>query len=158
MMLCVLILFSCSNTVDVQEKQDENIQVMAYYVARDGYEPKSLPLDKLTHIIFSFTEVIDNEMKFKREDAGEKLRALSAEKSNYPGLKVMIACGGWGGSGGFSDMARDPELRKKFVDSSIQFVKAHTHTHTHMESGESNSSMHIYKFFVISSQKDKDTC
>jgi chitinase len=107
------------------EKSDpDSFAIMAYYVApRDNYQPEKLPLDQLTHIIFSFTEVIDNEMKFKNPVSSDKLKALVAQKKNHPHLKVMIACGGWGGSGGFSDMAASPDTRKKFVDSAMRFIK-----------------------------------
>lgn len=99
-----------------------NIAVMAYYVPGKDYNPAELPLEKLTHIIFSFTEVIDGEMKFKKSSFYEKLELLVQQKHKHPHLKVMIACGGWGGSEVFSDMAASPERRKKFVESSIRFV------------------------------------
>ena len=100
------------------------INVMAYYMApREDYRPQDLPLDKLTHIIFSFTEVIDNEMKFRRETSGERLTLLVDQKKNHPHLKVMVACGGWGGSKGFSDMAASPENRAKFVESVVRFLE-----------------------------------
>ena len=35
----------------------------------------------------------------------------------------MIACGGWGGSGGFSEMARTTGNREKFVESVVRFLK-----------------------------------
>jgi chitinase len=47
---------------------------------------------------------------------------LVKQKKKYPHLKVMIACGGWGGSGGFSEMARSAGNRKKFVESTIRFI------------------------------------
>ena len=102
----------------------DQINVMGYYMApRDNYQPQNLPLDKLTHIIFSFTEVIDNEMKFRNFASGEKLTLLVDQKANHPDLKVMIACGGWGGSGGFSDMAATSENRKIFVESAVKFIE-----------------------------------
>ena len=95
---------------------------MAYYFPHRGnFHPEALPLDKLTHIIFSFTEVIGNEMKFPDDSTGLMLKILVAEKKKHPNLKVMIACGGWGGSGGFSEMARSAETRKKFVRQRRQF-------------------------------------
>jgi len=107
-----------------QNIYQDSFAVMAYYVApRENYRPQDLPLEKLTHIIFSFTEVFDNEMKFKNPVSGDKLLLLVEQKKNYPHVKVMIACGGWGGSGGFSDMAAKPENRKKFVESVIRFIK-----------------------------------
>jgi len=97
--------------------------VMAYYVAPEDFNVNTLPLDQLTHIIYSFTEVIDGQMKFKNEDYGKHLEEIVAMKSKYPDLKVMIACGGWGGSGGFSDMAKTDSSREVFVQSSMDFVK-----------------------------------
>jgi len=106
-----------------EDKTQNSINVMAYYMTpRENYQPQDLPLEKLTHIIFSFTVVIDNEMKFENPEQGEKLSQLVDQKKNHPHLKVMIACGGWGGSEGFSDMAATTENRKKFVDSAVRFL------------------------------------
>ena len=110
------ILSSCT-----VEKERE-IAVMAYYVPSDDYPLENIPFEKLTHIIFSFTEVIDNQMKFKKDTFPQKLKDLVAYKKKYPHLKIMIACGGWGGCAGFSDMANDPKLRHKFVKSTIDFI------------------------------------
>ena len=94
--------------------------VMAYYVPEREYQPEKLPLSQLTHIIYSFTNVIDGEMKFRDAENGEKLRSLVAQRKNHPDLKVMIACGGWGADG-FSDMAHTAENREKFVQSVLDF-------------------------------------
>jgi chitinase len=103
---------------------DKGVKIMAYYFPHQGnFNPEALPLDKLTHIIFSFTEVIDNEMKFQNDSSGQMLKQLVAEKKKHRNLKVMVACGGWGGSGGFSEMSRTVENRKKFVESVSRFIK-----------------------------------
>ncbi len=103
---------------------DKGVKIMAYYFPHRGdFNTETLPLDKLTHIIFSFTEVIGNEMKFENDSAGLMLKKLVSEKKKHPNLKVMVACGGWGGSGGFSEMSRTPETRKKFVESVARFIK-----------------------------------
>jgi len=120
--LILMSMLGCSQKPSTYEAPD--IAIMAYYVPpRDNYHPENLPLDKLTHIIFSFTQVIDQEMKFKNPEFSEKLKMLAEQKKNHPHLKVMIACGGWGGSGGFSEMAATPGNRKKFVESTIRFLR-----------------------------------
>ena len=102
----------------------KGVQVMAYYYTRwNNFNPETLPLDKLTHIIFSFTEVIDGEMKFPEDTLGLMLKRLVKERKKHPGLKVMVACGGWAGSKGFSDMAMTDEGRKIFVESVLKFIK-----------------------------------
>ena len=97
--------------------------IMAYYVAERNFEPEKIPVEKLTHIIYSFTNVIDGEMRFRNpETDGPKLKALVKQKERNPDLKVMIACGGWGADG-FSDMALTEESRSKFIGSASEFIK-----------------------------------
>ena len=123
--LCFLLLasFSCSQKkTTTSEPEKAPLPILAYYVPEKDYQPEKLPLDELTHIIFSFTKVIDGEMKFRNEEFPEKLRLLVEQKKNHPDLKVMIACGGWGADG-FSDMALTEESRQKFVNSAIAFIE-----------------------------------
>ncbi|WP_242206395.1 glycoside hydrolase family 18 protein [Aestuariivivens insulae] len=119
LLLCVTIIsfFACT-----PPPQEPSFAVMAYYVPSNDYPPEAIPFEKLTYIIFSFTQVIDHKMQFKNERYSEDLKKLVAYKKQHPHLKVMIACGGWGGSGGFSDMANDPALRQGFVKSAIEFI------------------------------------
>ncbi|MFS4415159.1 glycoside hydrolase family 18 protein [Maribacter sp. 2307ULW6-5] len=106
---------------EIGEAQDD-FAVMAYYVAEADYKPENIPVEKLTHIIFSFTNVIDGEMKFRNpERSGPQLAALVEQKKRNPNLKVMIACGGWGADG-FSDMALTEEGRTKFINSASDFI------------------------------------
>ncbi len=118
-----LIMISTFLVAFVNNKtKSDPIAVMGYYVPEKDYNPAQLPLDQLTHIIFSFTNVIDGEMKFRHAENGKKLQELVAQRKNHPHLKVMIACGGWGADG-FSDMSHTPENRKKFVNSVVAFNK-----------------------------------
>lgn len=104
------------------EPQAAATNIMAYYVPNEKWSAEQLPLEKLSHIIFSFTEVLDGEMKFPDEKLDSELRKLMDQKSKFPNLKVMVACGGWTGSKGFSDMALTEESRKKFIDSAMKFM------------------------------------
>ncbi len=114
--------YSCNSIKEKKHVTEDAVAVMAYYVPEKEYNPEALPLDQLTHIIFSFTKVIDNEMNFNNDVYAKKLKELVAQRKNHPNLKVMVACGGWG-SKGFSDMSYDPEHRKKFVTSVVRFIK-----------------------------------
>ena len=116
--LIALLIFACNS----QKATKDKITVMAYYVPEKDTPPNELPLDQLTHIIFSFTNVIDGEMKFQNpEESSKVLKQLVEQKQKYPDLKVMVACGGWG-AGGFSDMAITEAGRKKFAQSVARFV------------------------------------
>ena len=121
-LFAVLWALSGLHAVQAQQEATQPLNIMAYYVPEQPYEPGKLPLDKLTHIIYSFSRVIDGEMKFGDEEAGQKLQLLVDQKKNHPHLKVMLACGGWG-AGGFSDMAATAEGRKKFVQSTIAMIE-----------------------------------
>ncbi|HCC69771.1 MAG TPA: chitinase, partial [Bacteroidales bacterium] len=130
-LLIIFLLYSCNTGNKTSENLEvENyfsvdstgIAVMAYYMPRNNFSPSEIPVGKLTHIIFSFTEIIDNRMAFRQAGSGDKLRDLVIQKQRNPGLKVMVACGGWGGSGGFSDMAASEANRKIFVESVIEFI------------------------------------
>ncbi|PWL40357.1 chitinase [Flagellimonas aquimarina] len=116
----LLVVFLIVSFVNNQKRKEDSIAVMGYYVPEKNYNPDQLPLEQLTHIIFSFTNVIDGEMKFRHEENGKKLEELVAQRKKHPHLKVMIACGGWGADG-FSDMAHTAENRKKFVQSVVDF-------------------------------------
>lgn len=124
LLLSVILFFVSCNVQNSSKKEIENlpINIMAYYVPGNDIGAEQLPLDKLTHIIFSFSKVIDGEMRFKNEESGEKLKQLVAQKQNHPHLKVMIACGGWGADG-FSDAAFTVESREKFIKSSVAFIE-----------------------------------
>lgn len=120
----LLALAALLGACQCNEPKDEMV-VMAYFMAPDDYHPENLPLEKMSHIIYSFTKVIDNQMQFSDPSESTKLKQLVAQREKHPHLKVMIACGGWGGSGGFSDMALKPERRAQFIESAIRFLEEH---------------------------------
>ena len=128
-LLLIIFILSCSPQSKKENKKITKIEpssetvIMAYYVAENPYEPEKIPVEKLTHIIYSFTNVIDGEMKFRNpEEAGPKLEALVKQKNRNRDLKVMIACGGWGADG-FSDMALTEDSRQKFINSAHEFIE-----------------------------------
>ena len=53
-------------------------------------------------------------------------RKVTDLKYVNPKLKITLAIGGWNeGSTKYSEMARDPEKRKTFVESVVEFLKKH---------------------------------
>lgn len=125
----LILILGCSqkpkNTDDDSQKTKSPSQpaIMAYYVPERNFEPEEVPVEKLTHIIYSFAHVIDGRMQFRKpEEAGPKLEALVGQKKRNPDLKVMIACGGWGADG-FSDMALSEDSREIFINSASEFIE-----------------------------------
>ncbi|MFD2033344.1 glycoside hydrolase family 18 protein [Belliella marina] len=125
-LLLLIFTLGCSQASKehVEESKEASAPViMAYYVPEREFRQEEIPVEKLTHIIYSFSNLIDGEMKFGNEEmAGPMLEALVKQKTRNPDLKVMIACGGWGADG-FSDMALTEESRAKFIQSSKEFIE-----------------------------------
>lgn len=123
LLLLVFYVIACDNNKTVEKSiADSRLNIMAYYFPREEFNPESLQLDKLTHIIFSFSKVIDGRMQFRREQDGERLEQLVAQRQYYPHLKVMVACGGWEADG-FSDAALTEESRAIFIASAVEMIE-----------------------------------
>ncbi|XP_042214243.1 acidic mammalian chitinase-like [Homarus americanus] len=87
-----------------------------------------------THLIFGFAGLsYDNKIRvldpFNElcENYGKcAYNRFTALKEQNTELKTLLAVGGWNeGSPKYSNMAASPSLRKSFVDSSIELLKAH---------------------------------
>ena len=109
----------------------------SWNVRSRGIRIADLPGDQLTHIIYAFARVTEDG-RFALGDPcidvgqcgaapGAPLpstdRGTFAElrrlKERYPNLQLMIAAGGWTGSGRFSDVALTPESRRTFAQSAV---------------------------------------
>lgn len=69
----------------------------------------------VTHLNYSFGHVTDS-FDSVRIDRKERLRTIVAMKQQNPSLSVLLSIGGWK-SGGFSEMAENDQLRKKFAQN-----------------------------------------
>jgi len=96
-----------------------------------------LPGNQLTHVIYAFAQVTEDGRFALGDsciDVGQCNTAPGAPppstdrgnfaelrrlKARYPTLKLMIAVGGWTGSGRFSDIALTPESRRAFAQSAV---------------------------------------
>ena len=74
----LLVLVTILSISFSKKEDDQPMAIMAYYVPSRTYSLDDIPYQKLTHIIFSFTEVIDNKMKFKNKESSQKLKDLVA--------------------------------------------------------------------------------
>jgi chitinase len=109
-------------------------------VRSKGTRIAELPGDRLTHIIYSFARITEDG-KFALGDPcldvgacnttagaplpstdGGNFAELGRLKARYPNLKLMIAVGGWTGSGRFSDVALTEDSRRAFVESAMDVV------------------------------------
>ncbi|MDB2606610.1 glycoside hydrolase family 18 protein [Zobellia sp.] len=127
-LLVLTLVVSCASKSKSEVKVTAKTEIVkpaiiAYYVPEREFEPEKIPVEKLTHIIYSFADLVDGEITFRKpEVAGKKLKAVVAQKKRNPDLQVMIASGGWGADG-FSDMALTEESRAKFIHSAAEFIR-----------------------------------
>jgi chitinase len=97
-------------------------KVIAYYTG-NGETIKQYPVDKLTHIIFSFLKLQNDSLMFRNENQQNTLQQLVDLKKQYPQLKIMVSIGGWGGCAPCSELFASAEHRYNFAKSAVQLFK-----------------------------------
>jgi chitinase len=107
-------------------------------VRSKGTKIAELPGNELTHIIYAFARItpdgrvalgdpcVDNgqcdSTAAPRTTDGGNFAELRKLKERYPRLKLLVAIGGWTGSGRFSDVALTAESRRTFAQSAVDLI------------------------------------
>lgn len=103
--------------------KNDKFLVMAYYAgnetAIDNYD-----LSGLTHIIYSFCFLEGNRMIIP-ENRVSVVKKLSSLKNDHPGLKIILALGGWGGCETCSDVFSSATGRSEFAASVKELMETH---------------------------------
>jgi chitinase len=87
---------------------------------QDPFDLLNAPLQHLTHLIVSFADVSPGLTAVW----GPRCDPV-ALRERFPGLKVLLAVGGWTWSGRFSDAAFTPSSRRAFADSALVLMERH---------------------------------
>jgi len=141
-LIFIITLLLSYTTAKVYTVNDHSKVVVCYWGTWANYRPsngKFTPEDVdpslCTHLIYSFVGLdevsstiksLDTWMDLEENYALGGFRKTTDLKLRYPHLKVTVAIGGWNeGSKKYSDMAKDPSKRRKFVRSALQFVMTH---------------------------------
>jgi chitinase len=104
------------------EKKQDNFRVIAFCMSEGGNIEK-YEIDKLTHLVFSFTHLQDNKISLKDSADEDRLKRFIALKAKYPKLKVLVSFGGWGGCETCSDVFASDSGRKEFAASVNNLLK-----------------------------------
>lgn len=100
--------------------------VVAYVFPQEGrLDAATFPGRRVTHVNYAFANVRDGRVVEGFANDAENLRTLAALRRAHPHLKVLVSIGGWTWSGGFSDAALTPASRRRFVESTVDFVARH---------------------------------
>jgi len=109
-------------TQQTQAQQSSDYKIIAYYTG-SGDKIQEYPVEKLTHIIYSFLKIKEDTLTVANEKQAQSLRQIVALKEKYPKLKVMVSIGGWGGCAPCSDLFASEKHRQTFAKTTVEFFK-----------------------------------
>ncbi len=121
----------------LEDRITPTARVGAYYTEWStydrNYQVTDIPADKLTHLIYSFAQVQNNQVTLRDPYAALQkpfpdgrhgnLEELQALKAAHPQLKTLIAVGGWTLSDPFPALAASAASRTAFVNSAVAFIR-----------------------------------
>lgn len=102
--------------------KENNYKIIAYYTG-DAEEIQKYPIEKLTHIIFSFLKLQNDTLTFHNLRQIETVRKLVELKKKNPGLKIMVSMGGWSACEPCSDLFSSEQHRKTFAKTAVNLLK-----------------------------------
>ncbi|CAN5608114.1 hypothetical protein BH10BAC3_BH10BAC3_04390 [soil metagenome] len=117
-LLTIIFTASFSSAIAKSKK----IDVIAYYTGNDSTLEK-YPVEKLTHVIYSFLHLSGDTIAFANENQQKTLRGITDLKKKYPKLKVMVSMGGWGGCENCSPVFAVVSSRVNFAASVVKVLK-----------------------------------
>src|SRR3954464_5480475 len=117
-MKCIGIIFLFAGCTHHIHPASSPYKIIAYYSGK-GDSIYKYPVEKLTHIIYSFLKLDGDSLTF-RDSAQEKtVRQLVELKKQWPALKIMVSMGGWGGCSPCSELFSSAEHRNNFAKSAV---------------------------------------
>jgi chitinase len=88
--------------------------LIAYY-SGNAASIDRYPVQKLTHIIYSFCHLNGNRLHVGRDSI--TIKKLVSLKKKYPHLKILLSLGGWGGCATCSSVFSTDQGRSEFAES-----------------------------------------
>jgi len=120
-------LYSCrSGLTENETSANDAHYIIAYVFPGDRVMDESeVDGSYLTHINYAFANIIDGRIVEGYSNDSLNFAVLRQIREQNPNLQLLISVGGWGWSGGFSDMALTPESRAVFIESAADFLVKH---------------------------------
>lgn len=112
-LICLLAtVYACKTPASVIGKKAA-IDVIAYYNG-DGSDLQKFHWEQMTQVIYSFCHLKGNQLAVDNPGDSLVIRQLVGLKKQYPGLKVLLSLGGWGGCKMCSEVFASPQGRTDF--------------------------------------------
>ncbi|HNP20606.1 MAG TPA: glycoside hydrolase family 18 protein [Panacibacter sp.] len=105
---------------------NKKISVIAYY-AGDARSIDQYPVEKLTHLIFSFCHLKGNRLNVDNAKDSATIKHLVELKKRNPQLKIILSLGGWSGCETCSAVFADNTGRNEFA-ASVKELNDYFHT------------------------------
>ena len=99
-----------------QSSPEQKIAIIGYY-AGNAEDVANYPVEKLTHIIFSFCHLKGNKLSVDKLKDTLTIQQMVALKQRNPSLKVILSLGGWGGCQNCSAVFSTKKGRRQFAKS-----------------------------------------
>lgn len=123
----VLLLAACTVSPPAPEADPAAPYRLVAYVY--GGSPEAIArisAERLTHVNYAFANLTpEGEVVLEEDRDAANLAALVALRDRNPGLKVLLAVGGWGWSDHFSDVAFTEAGRARFAETALALVRTH---------------------------------
>jgi chitinase len=97
-------------------------KIIAYYTG-NAARLQQFPLEKLTHIIYSFVKLQNDSLMLRDAEQEKTVLEIVALKKKYPQLKILVSMGGWSGCAPCSDLFADPHHRKTFARTTAALLR-----------------------------------
>ena len=121
-LIILLIAWRPHGSVKNEKNNTGNFAVIAYYTGNTTIID-SFPVEKLTHIIFSFCHLKGNRLDVNYARDTAVIQKLVSLKSRNPKLKVILSIGGWGGCEFCSPVFASDTGRKEFASSTKELME-----------------------------------
>ncbi len=105
-----------SQTTPINKSGKNELVVIAYYSGNEKAIDE-YPVEQLTHIIYSFCYLKDGKLVTAGPAADKTIHKLVSLKKKYPGLKILLSLGGWGGCKDCSETFSTQKGRESFAVS-----------------------------------------
>lgn len=120
------ISFFLLQTVVVKAQHSKPFCITGYY-AGPADRLDNFPVEKLTHLVYSFGHLKGNHLHFGHANDTACIRKMVGYKEKNPGLKIILSLGGWGGCSTCSSVFSTVAGRNNFavsVRKSLLYFKA----------------------------------
>ena len=117
--IIIILLITAQTSLSFSQKNKFNI--IAYFSGHNS-NIEGYPIEKLTHIIFSFVHLKGNSVSVDSKGDSDTIKKLVSLKAKNPNLKIMLALGGWGGCMNCSPVFSTAAGRDEFVESTKELL------------------------------------